>query len=280
MLPASMSEEGLDKVGYWTKIKLQVIGDYAKEYLRILRNQKFIKEIAYIDGFAGAGAHILKKTGEVIDGSPARALALKPPFDRYYFVEMNPNRAKRLRAIGTGSNVEVYAGNCNEVLLEYVFPQCRYDQFRRALCLLDPYALNPDWKVVEQAGKMGSIEIFLNFMIMDANRNVLWGNPNAVDKDEMARMSKFWGDDSWRSAAYRSEQGLFEIMEEKNSNESVVKAYCDRLKKIAGFKHVAEPLPMRNTRGAVIYYLLFASPNPIGNKIVEHIFNKYRSYRG
>jgi three-Cys-motif partner protein len=69
-------------------------------------------------------------------------------------------------------------------------------------------------------------------------------------------------------------------MEEKNSNEIVVSAYCERLKKIAGFKYVAEPLPMRNTRGAVVYYLLFASPNATGNKIVEHIFNKYRNYRG
>lgn len=101
-----------------------------------------------------------------------------------------------------------------------------------------------------------------------------------MDDDEVARMSRFWGDDSWRSAAYRSEQGLFEVMEEKTSNETVVRAYCERLKKIAGFKYVAEPLPMRNTRGAVVYYLLFASPNPTGNKIVDHIFNKYRNYRG
>jgi three-Cys-motif partner protein len=64
-----MSEEGLDKVGYWTELKLQILEDYAKEYLRILRNQQFIKEVAYIDGFAGAGSHISKATGEIIAGS-------------------------------------------------------------------------------------------------------------------------------------------------------------------------------------------------------------------
>jgi hypothetical protein len=41
-------------------------------------------------------------------------------------------------------------------------PSYRYEDFRRALCLLDPYALNPNWEVVATAGKMGSIEIFLN----------------------------------------------------------------------------------------------------------------------
>ena len=34
---------------------------------------------------------------------------------------------------------------------------------------------------------------------------------------------------------------------------------------------------MRNSRGAVIYYLYFASPNKAGAHIVEDIFNKYRN---
>ena len=40
---------------------------------------------------------------------------------------------------------------------------------RRALCLLDPYNINLKWEVIETAGKMGSVEVFLNFMIMDIN---------------------------------------------------------------------------------------------------------------
>jgi three-Cys-motif partner protein len=142
---------------------------------------------------------------------------------------------------------------------------------------LDPYALNPNWEVVETAGKMRSIEIFLNFMIMDANMNALKRNPDSVSTEQSARMSKFWGDDSWRKCAYRTEQGLFGPIEEKDTNEAVVEAYRLRLKDIAGFKYVPKPLPMRNTRGAVVYYLLFASQNPTGNKIAEHIFQKYRN---
>jgi three-Cys-motif partner protein len=91
-------------------------------------------------------------------------------------------------------------------------------------------------------------------------------------------MTLFWGDESWRNAAYRSEQGLFGPMEAKESgNEAVVEAYCKRLKDVAGFKFVPKPLPMCNTRGAVVYYLLFASQNATGNRIAEHIFNKYRN---
>ena len=157
-----------------------------------------------------------------------------------------------------------------------VFPQCRYQDYRRALCLLDPYKLNPDWEVVETAGKMGSIEIFLNFMIMDANMNALKKNPESVTPEQAQRMSRFWGDDSWRKAAYPTERGLFADIEEKGTNEAVVQAYRERLKTVAGFKFVPEPLPMCNTQGTVVYYLLFASHNQAGNKIAEDIFKKYR----
>ena len=270
-------KERLDTVGYWTEIKLQILQEYANAYAQILKNQHSIKHVAYIDGFAGAGTHISKESGEEIEGSPARALSIQPPFSHYHFVEMNAARAKRLHHMAAHQNATIYQGDCNEVLLQEIFPQCRYEDYRRALCLLDPYELNPNWEVVETAGKMRSIEIFLNFMIMDANMNILWKDPKSVAPDQANRMTKFWGDDSWRTAAYTTEQDLFGTFEQKAPNESVVTAYRKRLKEVADFKYVPEPLPMRNTRGAVVYYLFFASQNPTGNKIAEHIFKKYRA---
>ena len=271
------NSERLDVVGYWTEVKLQILQDYATEYSKILQSQRIIKHVAYIDGFAGAGEHISKDSGKVIDGSPARALGIEPRFSHYHFIEMREDRVERLRRMGADKSVTVYQGDCNEVLLKDVLPQCRYEDFRRALCLLDPYKLNPNWEVVQTAGRMKSIEIFLNFMIMDANMNALKTNPDAVAPEQAQRMTAFWGDDTWRQAAYRSEPGLFGLMEEKDTNEAVVEAYCKRLKDVAGFKYVPKPLPMCNTRGAVVYYLLFASQNATGAKIAEHIFNKYRN---
>ncbi|MGA2540683.1 MAG: three-Cys-motif partner protein TcmP [Verrucomicrobiota bacterium] len=268
--------ERLDVVGYWTEIKLQILQEYAKAYARVLKKQHFIKHVAYIDGFAGAGSHISKESGKLIAGSPARALSVEPRFSHYHFVEMDAARAKRLLDLGDEKDVTVYQGDCNEVLLREIFPQCRYEDYRRALCLLDPYALNPNWEVVETAGRMRSIEIFLNFMIMDANMNVLWRNPESVAPEQAQRMTKFWGDDSWRAAAYKTEPGLFGPMEEKTSNETIIAAYRKRLKEIAGFKFVPEPLPMCNSCGAVVYYLFFASHNSVGNSIAEYIFKKYR----
>ena len=36
------------------------------------------------------------------------------------------------------------------------------------------FALNVDWQILEMAGSKRTIEVFYNFMIMDANMNVLW----------------------------------------------------------------------------------------------------------
>lgn len=215
--------------------------------------------------------------GVEIEGSPAIALGTDPPFSHYHFIDMDGHRAELLRQLGDGrQNVTVYQGDCNTVLLEEVFPQCRYDQYRRALCLLDPYKLNPDWTVVRKAGEMRSIEIFLNFMIMDANMNVLWNNPDKISSTQAERMNTFWGDDSWRKAAYVSEPGLFGDIDQKTSNDAIVAAYRDRLKTVAGFKYVPDPMPMRNTKGAVVYYLFFASHNQTGDKIARAVFKKHR----
>jgi len=99
--------------------------------------------------------------------------------------------------------VHILHGDCNEILPNEIFPRVRYENFRRGLCLLDPYGLHLNWQVIETAGKMGTIDIFLNFPIMDINRNALWRYPDCVPESGIKRMTAFWGDESWRDVAYK-----------------------------------------------------------------------------
>lgn len=178
-----MPEFKVDEVGFWTEIKLSVIRDYSEAYARVLSKQRIIRHYAYIDGFAGAGTHISKTTGQEIEGSPSIALKTRPPFSHYHFIDMDGTRTDHLREMASDrGDVSIYTGDCNSVLIYQIFPKCRYEDYKRALCLLDPYDLNPNWEVVRTAGKMRSIEIFLNFMIMDANMNVLWKYPDKVSE--------------------------------------------------------------------------------------------------
>jgi three-Cys-motif partner protein len=273
-----MKKVKYDVIGYWSEVKLEIVRTYAAEYSKIMNKQAVVEKHLYIDAFAGAGQHISKTTGEFVAGSPLNALLIQPPFSEFHLVDLDGTRAAELRrVVGQRSDVLIHEGDANSVLLKEVFPLCQYNDYHRALCLLDPYALNVDWKVIETAGKMRSVEIFYNFMIMDANMNVLWRDPAKVSADQLARMDKVWGDRSWRDAAYEKSPGLFEVMEEKANNEAVAEAFRTRLKRVAGFKYVPAPMPMRNDQGAVIYYLFFASQNETGERIVKAIFNKYRA---
>jgi three-Cys-motif partner protein len=270
-----MSVLKYDEIGYWSEIKLEIVSKYASAYSTILAKQPFIRRHLYIDAFAGAGVHISKQTGEFVPGSPMNALLVDPPFRELHFIDMNGGRAAELRKLaGARQDVHVHEGDCNNILEDKVFPRCRYEDYSRALCLLDPYGLHLNWSVMAAAGRMKTIEIFLNFPVMDMNMNVLWRNPDRVQSEQVHRLDAFWGDDSWRKAAYRTDQNLFGFLE-KTDNDVIAEAFRVRLQDVGGFQYVPAPMPMRNMKGAVVYYLFFASPNEKGEKIIKDIFDKY-----
>ena len=266
-----------DEINYWSEVKLDIIKDYAKEYSKILSAQSKPRLYhIYIDAFAGAGMHISKTTGEFVPGSPMNAMLVTPPFKEYHLIDLDSEKIDLLNDVAKGySNTYIYEGDCNSLLLEEVLPRAKYEDYKRGLCLLDPYGLHLNWDVMYTAGQMKSIEIFLNFPIMDMNMNVLWNNPSKVDPQQAARLTAFWGDESWRDAAYDTNRNLFGF-EEKTGNESIAEAFRQRLSKIAGFSYVPQPVPMRNRKGAVVYYLFFASQKPQAEDIVTYIFNKYK----
>jgi len=274
-----------DKIGYWSEIKIEIIKKYATAYSKVISAQQTPQlEHAYIDGFAGAGQHVRKADATTVAGSPLAALKVTPPFRRYYFIELEPTRIANLQSlIGPRSDVKIMQGDCNRILLQDVFPHVRFEDYRRGLCILDPYGLHLNWEVIAEAGKMKSIEIFLNFPVLDINRKVLWRDPMGVNPDDIRRMNAYWGDESWRKIAYapspqRDLWGQTKL--EKADTEVVAEAFRQHLKKDAGFRYVLPPSPMRNTQNAIVYYLFFASPNETGGHIVEKIFDSYRDRRG
>ena len=143
--------------------------------------------------------------------------------------------------------------------------------------MLDPYGLHLNWEVIETAGRMRTIDLFLNFPIMDMNRNALWRYPERVPAGGIERMTAFWGDESWRDVAYAEKRTLFGPEPVKLGNTEITEAFRNRLREKAGFKYVPQPLPMRNSVGAVVYYLFFASQQPVASKIVKDIFSKYEN---
>jgi three-Cys-motif partner protein len=273
-----VTELVFDEIGYWSELKLEILQNFGAAYTTAFKKQKLKKY--YIDGFCGAGVHVSKASGKSIEGSPARALKISPPFDGYYFIDLKQHKTDHLRSLcGDRQDVHIYTGDATKHLLNDVLPTITYESYKRALCLLDPYGLHLDWRVILQAGRSRAIDMFLNFPIMDANRNALWRNPDAASSDDIERMTRFWGDDTWKQAAYgESPQPDFFSQTEviKLGNDVIAAAFRKRLKEVAGFQFVADPLPMKNSNNAVVYYLFFAAQKSVADKIITSIFAKYR----
>jgi three-Cys-motif partner protein len=273
-----------DEIGIWSEVKLAIIKDYASAYAKILdrtRREKIPSlRWLYIDAYAGPGVHLSKTTGEVVEGSPLIALRTDPPFSEYHFIDADPRRAQQLREISGGrKDVFIYSEDCNQVLLREVFPRAKYADYKRALCLPDPYNINLTWEVIEAAGRSGSIEIFLNLMIMDINRNAMRKNPDKSVQSKMDQLTRLWGDETWKNVGYDTTGNLFGEPE-KVSNERFEEAFRKRLKKEAGFRFVSKPMPMKTKNNSIIYYLYFASQKPVAAGIVDDIFSKYRKRQG
>jgi len=276
-MPADMSLK-YDRIGSWSKIKLEIIENYAKAYSQILSKQQKIRQHVYIDAFAGSGKHKSKDTGEFVRGSPQIALDITPPFKEYHFIDIDSDKVNELLKIAASRpNIYVYYGDCNKKLLEEVFPKVRYEDFKRGLCLLDPYGLHLQWEVIKTAGQMESIDMILNFPIADINRNVLWHNPDRVLPINIQRMNHYWGNISWKEKAYITQNDLLgSEVKIKQGNNALVSAFRQRLLDEAGFKYVPKPLPMCNSVHAPVYYLFFASQKPVADNIITSIFDKYR----
>jgi three-Cys-motif partner protein len=268
-----------DEIGCWSELKLEIVEKYGAAYTGAFANQRKLKKF-YIDAFSGGGVHLSKRSQEQVEGSPARALKISPPFDRFYFIDMDENKTAHLATLCAGrTDVDIHTGDATLYLTRTLLPMIKYEKFNRALCLLDPYGLHLDWEVMLQAGKSRAIDMFLNFPVMDMNRNAIWKNPDQAPQDGVVRMNRFWGDESWKKTAYAEspQQNLFTSPDMiKQNNDAIIAGFRERLKRVAGFPVVPEPLPMKNSNNAVVYYLFFASQKPVAQKIIDDIFAKYR----
>ena len=267
------------EIGEWSEVKLDIIREYGHAYSRIMSDPKrsYLHHV-YIDAFAGSGTHVARSTGQHVRGSPLNALNVEPPFEQYYFIDENADTVRALaEAVGDRNDVVLREGDANTLLLDEVYPRMSFENYRRALCLLDPYGLDLKWQVIKTAGQIGTIEIFLNFPIMDMNRNVFLLDTTKMDAAQKARMDVFWGDDSWRPIMYDTQEHLFGTEEIKiGTNDTIATAFRERLKTVANFEYVPEPVVMRNARRAMLYYLFFACQKPAAEHIVTDIFAKYR----
>ncbi|HEX9744699.1 MAG TPA: three-Cys-motif partner protein TcmP [bacterium] len=141
-----------DEIGLWSEIKHEILSKYARSYSTIMTKQGFF-EHAYIDALSGGGIQKRKHKEEFVQGSPLHVLNITPPFQKFYFVELDKKKCQMLsELIGERQHTYVFCADCNEALPNIIFPKVKYEEYKRGLCLLDPYKLGElKWETIVAA---------------------------------------------------------------------------------------------------------------------------------
>lgn len=270
-----------DEIGPWSEDKLDLLEKYLRAYSIIMNSQKekgYFTKYHYIDAFAGAVVATAKNYDDpditrFIEGSPLRALQVKPPFDVYWFIEMQAKRSTKLtelQADHSDRDIRVRKGDCNAILRNEVIPEVNRASKQRGVVFLDPYGLQVRWATMVALAQAGTFDVFVNFSTMGITR--LLERNRKPDEKTRERISQVMGDSGWIDLLYSQSSSFLEA---PATNRGVLRAnwLADQYAKQVGtlFEHVsAPPLLMRNTRNAPIYSLFLASHNETA---VKRIFN-------
>lgn len=253
-------------ISRWTGIKLHHLDHYLQAYSTAAKTS--IKR-AYLDAFAGCGKCMLKDTGTVIDGSALRALKTVPAFTEYHFIEIDRGLARHLREnVGQGANINVYEGDCNQVIVDEVLRPGKMSQRAASFAFLDPPGLNLKWSTIEALSKYRydpinrrKMELLILYpfdMVIDAKLF----NLSVADT-----MDAFLGGSEWRNALAES-QRLGEKRPQRR--ERFVQFYCDKLKGL-GYEYVYPHGPIYD-KSRPLYYFVFATDHPAGDTIMRNVW--------
>ncbi len=281
-----LGNEGEDVIGRWSEEKLDLLAKYLKAYSVIMNNQKaiWLRDYYYIDAFSGSVKPRAKDEERYIDGSPIRALQTEPKFDGYWFIDVNPQRIKRvekLREDFPNQTIEAYRGDCNDVLCNEIIPKIPYSSKKRAFVFLDPYGLQVDWNTVQELASTKTCDIFVNFSIMGVTRRL--PRDQNPDPEFVKQIDQVMGNTEWINQIYRkspvTQLDLFDsaaessLSREKINAEWLASLYTEQLRSL--FPHVSRPVLMRNSTNSVLYALCLASHKPTAIKITNDIFDRY-----
>lgn len=208
--------------GAHTGKKLDAVESYLEAYVTVMKKQRFT--LNYVDGFAGSGAsqalgiddehsllgeNLLDAT-TIIDGSPSRALRIDPPFDRYIFVDSNPENIASLEKLkAKHPNREIYLrdGDANERLQAFADFMLERPH-ERAVVFLDPFGLSVKWETVSKLAATEKVDLWYLVPVHGMSRQI---RSDGTFLPSAARIDDLWGSPEWREKAVREAEPIEDL---------------------------------------------------------------------
>lgn len=273
--------------GDWTKIKIEILVEYAKAYLSIMKDRPFFK-LMYFDGFAGSGFIIKDKKVhvDITVGAARRIIEISEPrsFDSYYFVEKDSKNFKLLEENTKNAfpkkKIHTVCDDCNKKIIDLSnFLRNPKNNSVRTLAYIDPCGMQVEWRSIESLRELPVDMWILVPTGLGVNR--LLKKNGQISDAWLERLELFLGltRAEIEKRFYKKTPSLFEditfIEKEKDAVSNSAKLYQSRLKEV--FEFVSKPYELKNSSNSIMYHLFLTSNNQTAEKIGSDIVKKYNS---
>ncbi len=248
--------------GSWSQDKLYFLRYFSSLFNRGMKN--LWAKRAYVDLFAGPGICKERGNGDEFSGSPLLAMEGDLPFTHFYFNDINKDfvdaLAIRQQKRHPSALVQYFNKDCNEAarIIARQLPQGAL-----TLAFIDPWNYELEFDSLAQLGSRSGTDLIVTFHTFAIRRNA---------HQELEKVDAFLDDQNWRSR-YRA--SLSDTS--KPPTTVLIDTYRSRLRSRLEYTHFGNPMPIRNSHGKTIFYLLFASKHPRGLDFWEKSSNRLRS---
>lgn len=243
--------------GAWTQEKLAYVERYAQAFMTAMRPKW--SELVYMDFLAGPGRGIDRKSDAEFDGSPLRALKVKPGFDRLYFSDIVSANVAALRGRvqkGDQNRIDLRQGDCHDVAAEVV---PRLSRNALGLAFVDPEGFEVRFRLFE---------------ILKTRRiDILYLFPGGIgivrNLSAFAKRAKAPLDDlipGWRGLKSARLAAGERLTNEDTAarDQPYVLEFMNRMRTL-GYQYSGQGEPyFTNEKNVRMYHLLFFSQHPVG----------------
>ena len=259
--------------GYWTKGKLDILRRYLDAFTTTTKNKA--SERIYIDAFAGTPENRDRLTDEPLEGSATIALSIDdPPFTRLRFFETRANASvleAHLLERFPNRDPQVFGGDCNE-LIPMELQRLRRLNWAPTFAFVDPNGMEARWCTLRalarfKRGRRYKAELFLLFAPPMFSR-VLPVDGREVRPTDVDVISQMYGTMEWRHIYLAR---LKNKLEPSQAREEYLNLMRWRLENNLGYRWT-HPIEVHNERGHIIYYMIFATDNDAGDRIMRSVY--------
>jgi len=259
-----------DEIGSWTELKLDYIRRYLNAYSNILKSGNY-QEYYFIDGFASYGICRCRISKKTIYGSPLIALSVKPPFTKYFFIELEEEKIIKLKEIAKKhfpkANIVLIIGDCN-IKIDSVLEQI--GEYTPFITLFDPQAGDLYLRTIQKISQKKKAEVLINFPFgMAIRRYMPLTTGKTINKYMQIKLTEIFGNNDWQQIYLERKKG---VLSPTIALKKYLDLYLHNLLK-SGFKYYAVK-NIKNSKGNHIYYLIFVTNHIRGLEKMKDVITK------